>query len=88
MKHTAGKWKAMKEINESIPAALSFDGIGIVCEVPGRTKDERNANAQLIAAAPELLEALQEWTEYAVNKDIPFKLITKTRTIIAKAEGR
>jgi hypothetical protein len=48
----------MTEINEHIPAALSFD-VGVVCEIPGRTKEERNANARLIAAAPDLLAALR-----------------------------
>lgn len=42
----------------------------------------------LLAAAPDLLAALQAWTEYAVNRDVPFALIAQTRAAIANATNR
>ena len=42
---------------------------------------------ELEAKNKDMLEALKAWTEYAVNKDIPFELIAQTRLAIAKAEA-
>ena len=88
-KHTPGPWEA----------------VGLtVCQVPpgGREiifgahntrsgdKDERQANARLIAAAPELLEALRGLVETSETRDrlaIEDALI-HARAAIAKAEGR
>lgn len=38
-----------------------------------------------VNAHDDLLSALTNWTEWAVNRDIPFELISKTRAAIAKA---
>lgn len=38
-------------------------------------------------SADDLLDVLREWTEYAVNRDIPFPLISKTRLVLQKAGG-
>lgn len=35
-----------------------------------------------------LLAALEDWAEWATNRDIPFELISKTRLAIAAARGR
>lgn len=43
--------------------------------------------AQVFAAAPELLAALEGWAEWAANRDVPFELISKTRLAIAAARG-
>lgn len=40
------------------------------------------------AAVKDLLAALTDWTEWAINRDIPFELISKTRAAIAKAEQK
>ena len=50
----------------------------------GCPPDEADANARLIAAAPELLEALK-WTARALDKEHPAAI--KARAAIAKAEG-
>ena len=95
-KHTPGPWKA----------------VGLtVCQVPpgGREiifgahntrsgdKDERQANARLIAAAPELLEALREFVSLMPSAEglgghAPigaFQIVADlARAAIAKAEGR
>lgn len=71
-------------------------GAGEYCPVHGRTKAEKVANARLIAAAPAMLEALQE-ARYLLKEsgfisaliesryDAGCKLINDT---IAQAEGR
>jgi hypothetical protein len=51
MKHTPGPWEAE---NESVSA-----GFDMVADVFGATTEQRDANARLIAAAPDLLAALK-----------------------------
>lgn len=57
--HTPGPWNKYSD-NRGI-GALQIDGDNssqLVSLVYGRDKDEQNANAKLIAAAPELFDAL------------------------------
>lgn len=91
-KYTPGPWRVF--------AGTGFDYLGIEGEndqtvviygldgddggVRGSTKEEAEANARLIAAAPELLEAL-EWTARALDKEHPAAI--KARVAIAKAKG-
>lgn len=100
-KHTPGPWKAKRstEFNAHKP-----DGISDYWYISDRWYDDsheqivsfkvRNeANARLIAAAPEMLEALKDALEHIPCKcncwddrgDCPHD---KMRTAIAKAEGR
>jgi L-fucose mutarotase/ribose pyranase (RbsD/FucU family) len=52
-------------------------------------KDEYKANARLIAAAPDLLEALKSMCEgFSALKDSDFPALAKARAAIAKAEGK
>lgn len=59
-KHTAGDWKATKIDNGSISHVITSDSVIVanVNDLPN-TFGSNEANAKLIAAAPELLEALQ-----------------------------
>jgi hypothetical protein len=62
-KHTLGPWKLMMRIPGGTPVIRTDDGALEVCEVhiedePGRPLPYE-ANARLIAAAPELLAALK-----------------------------
>lgn len=63
--HTPGPWEAHTYGDKSV-SVRHYLGMGLnqpVCEMhPGKTPAERNANARLIAAAPELLAALEEMT--------------------------
>lgn len=54
-KHTPGKWKALKE--RALWWVRTEDGILSITSLIGRQEVE--ANAHLIAAAPDLLEACQ-----------------------------
>ena len=93
MKHTKGKWTA-SHISE-----FEFD----IIDENGRTIstvknwNEQEANANLIASAPELIEALQSINELKVNLGFPNRqdqLVDWARKVgriareaIAKAEG-
>ena len=62
-KGTKGEWKINKSNEISI-----IDNSGdyfneLICQTNGKSGDERKANAKLIAAAPDLLEACNELIE-------------------------
>ena len=89
-KHTPGPWKSYEDdgfINLMVVDAEGY----YIAEAMGRTKKNMEANARLIAAAPELLEALEKlcnrWqgdTElYAHGEEIK-----AGRAAIAKAKGQ
>lgn len=70
-KHTKGRWSVVAEVN--LPELyVSSEYHGGICSLPKYYGDletaegiaEAEANAKLIAAAPELLEALQVATLY------------------------
>jgi hypothetical protein len=99
-KHTPGPWFA--EANDSYwevnPMNGGDDGIpfsvaNVCCSSPGyRDGGLQEANARLIAAAPELLEALRELledTQHANHDcgDLSYCPVSKARAAIAKATG-
>ena len=102
-KHTPGpwrvEWRGEKERPgiESDSASLSVVIYGVKsdddCGIHGRTPDEERANANLIAAAPDLLEALEVLTlaigltPIAGNKDALQESFDIARAAIAKAKG-
>ena len=57
-KHTPGPWETYGDDKSDIRPATKAGKNRIIAQCPGY-KTERQANARLIAAAPELLEALQ-----------------------------
>ena len=64
----------------------------LICDIPFNLElPGVRANAHLIAAAPEMLEALKElaqWdTERNYHGEPHKKIVTLARTVIAKAEG-
>ena len=87
-KHTQGPWHTAGEQGVQIRSAK--DQIAKVWTMRG---NEWKANARLIAAAPELLEALQEVvplleTVLAITNDPqPGSVGHRARTAIAKATG-
>lgn len=95
MKHTPGPWVCQTQANGSSirhPVVLSDDGaVAMVqwCESAQKT----NANASLIAAAPEMLESLQEVLPMLEQllmirgEPEPGSIGHKARAAIAKAIG-
>ena len=88
MEHTAGPWEVVPEsIRFSEPYGYTIDTKeGHITFIHNDHGDQK-ANARLIAAAPDLLEALK-----SIQNDLNSKLDPKTRVIIEsvvkKAEGK
>ena len=92
-KHTPAPWKA--EFDEAV-SVRSEDGSRI-CTInwlrgrhglKGRIDgDEGNANARLIAAAPDLLETLKQIKRENQHYNFGSKLVRIVDAAIAKAEG-
>lgn len=104
VKHTPGPWIYAREFGPSITelprittvARCADFVIGLPCDYPGgdyRDGDpsgDEEADARLIAAAPELLAVLKElqesasyWSEY----DVPLGIVERIKDAIAKATG-
>lgn len=90
-KHTPGPWKVDKYIDSGKPSlSVSANGseVAQASSWAGDGADEAGANARLIAAAPELLEACREAKE--VLDDLPCgaaEALKKIDAAISKAEG-
>lgn len=97
-KHTPGPWYAKREGYSTVYVEARI-GDRLIQEVAacGPTdagQEQQDANALLIAAAPELLEALKSWVVYDTDDTddgaeimIRYdKALTMTRAAIAKAE--
>ena len=85
--HTPGPWKLQTETPRR-PASVIDTSDQIVAEVFGYSRDSRKANARLIAAAPEMLEALRHALDYVTDSELQVDVEATIRTAIAKAEGR
>jgi len=92
-KHTPGPW-----LREGCTVyALNGDGFNRFCaqtQDAHTGKNELEANAQLMCAAPDLLEALEAWISYhddeedGVDSMLRYaKAIDMTRAAIARAKG-
>jgi len=102
-KHTPGPWQVTNTLGK-VAITVPHDSIGIapytVCHIwPHIEKGESEANAKLIAAAPELLETVKELVEifeqintngmfaYHLDSHTGVK-VKKANEIIRKAEGK
>ena len=85
IKHTPGPWAHINPDGFTVRHPQVYSDTGPVCNATwlGDVRiDELRANARLISAAPELLEALQEAALW-----VDGELKTKVRAAIAKATG-
>jgi hypothetical protein len=89
-KHTPGPWSLKDDLiyGPDGITIVSADGLMENYGPPDRSMEENYANARLIAAAPELLEALKGL--FKNNQDIDAYLQAKDKAVqaIAKAEGK
>ena len=88
-KHTLAPWKVIEAHRGYIIEATDYAYDVAVVRTAGNHDNE--ANAQLIAAAPDLLEALKALLEAVddVSDDFGWPLATdKARAAIDKAEGK
>lgn len=96
MTHTAGEWRALNvdprklDTGKIVVECISVGDVAIIPVNTGIPTADRMANAHLIAAAPELLEAL---IAMVADKDGVSNLpqgeaLILARAAIAKAEGR
>jgi hypothetical protein len=95
--HTPGPWKEKRKL-----AIYSADDEPICAVFPAETEERSKADARLIAAAPDLLEALRRARDsiadmfagmqfHPDHKDIEAPLLvalSNARAAITKAEGR
>lgn len=95
--HTPGPWKTERvEDNPEFVEILGFDDSIVCCfDRSQQLGNEDEANARLIATAPELLGALEILlgsVEYCRNAPAPFrptdKIIKNARAALAKAKGQ
>jgi hypothetical protein len=87
-KHSKGPWFAHTDVEEPVITALGeYDEpqVALVSNIEGQTKH----NARLIAAAPELLEALEAAIEYFENNggQESYTWLFKMKDIVSKARG-
>ncbi len=90
-KHAKGPWKVNMKIGALVSprnaneCSIEHTKPGFDCPECNSIDDEHQANAHLIAAAPEMLEALKEARDCLSND--PDTLIT-VEEVIKKAEGK
>jgi hypothetical protein len=97
-KHTPGPWKWAKSRGMNAYEIHGADGSyigdvwGVDEPVPnGIKREHQKPNARLIAAAPEMLEALRDVLEMIATDDLVPESVSymqQARAAIAKAEGR
>ena len=90
-KHTKGPWKCAKG-RSAHPVSMVWSDSGAICGPyygTNVTEEEAQANARLIAAAPEMLEALKIFRGLAYHGEhAGLNHLAFTDSVIAKAEGR
>lgn len=88
-KHTPGPWYVEQghEMKDNGTYWQVHDGHDAICCNQFCYADNSESNAHLIAAAPELLEALKETLDVATRSEVG-EFADRARVAIAKADGR
>ena len=89
-KHTPGPWSINDWPQATTDIAIGAVGTPMIAKVSLRdvSINEQKANARLIAAAPELLEALNTWlAQYSAEEYEDCPEVVQTRAAIAKSTG-
>ena len=97
-KHTPRPWRTIESINTTMRTVVGpdFPGQGYIADVNlCRTNDAQDvdgeANARLIAAAPELLQLVKDMREAFYVKGTRKALLAvmeRSKSVMEKAEGR
>jgi len=89
-KHTQGTLTVRASINRSVKTLVANEENKIVCDTFKAPFEEAEANARLIAAAPELLEACKRGLACALSLDDKQSVndAEVLRSAIAKAGGK
>ena len=72
-KHTPGPWTTHRNIGKKSELGIMADAAPCIIAIMGGSKEwpfEANANARLIAAAPELLSTLQDIHSWLISPDL------------------
>jgi hypothetical protein len=92
-KHTQGPWKAYlygkDSFGRTIATVAANDGDNRICELSpfDLPEDSIEANAQLIAAAPDLLQVTKDFLLLAALHDWEGAAIDFAKATLSKAEG-
>ena len=87
MKHTPGPWTFVQGGSGNFPTWNVRIGSNLITLPFASSMDTLDADARLIAAAPDLLEALNDILNGHGDPDIPEAALAKARAAIAKATG-
>ena len=92
MEHTEGPWTLFWHGNETYPYPLSVHTADGAAWIARDGTVSSKASAQLIAAAPELLEALEETVPYLKTHPSSLSeahetMLSRVQAAIAKAKG-
>ena len=95
MSHTPGPWATHKTEGNggNIPDRLEIVGPeegrkrGLIASIYGFKLPEGQANARLIAAAPELYEALESLIDFLFHEKKNRQAILRAKAALAKARG-
>ena len=85
--YTPGPWRIGTPPPNGEQTIGTLNGLMVAVATTGAEMEETKANARLIAAAPELLEALQSVLDNCLDSEGLCAAHAKARAAIAKATG-
>lgn len=85
--HTPGPWVVVTELRDTDEIICDMLNNGYVAITQGQKLSNWRDDAALISAAPDLLEALEDWLHFLASDDVAEPDLAKDRAAIAKARG-